>query len=450
MTNNNLLKWRMVFKLSATFVFALFVFASCKKKDTSLGVNTIDQNEILNATQIDTFSINTFTELEDSVITSNPAYALLGSYNDPKFGTCNASFYTQVRLASTNPNFGDLNTIVIDSFVLGLQYAGFYGDLSDQNVEVYQMTEDIHDDSTYYAFHTKTTTSTDLVDANHDMGDIDPYTKIVIDTTHVAAQMRLYLDTNLARTFMVESASGSDVFDSNEKFLDYFKGLHVKVNNPAQASGKGGILYFDIVAPLSKLTIYYKLAGAKKVYDFVINTSSANFNSVQINNAGKPVQDVMDNHALGQKQFYAQALKSRAVINLPGIDDLPKKAIIHEAKLILPIEYQTGYKYDPGYQISIATKLDDGTTGLYSIGVANYDEFNKQYTFDLRSYAQAIISGQRFPVTIDGTIVNALIKGTEIYISPRLFNTSATRIVFNGSNTNNKKKPKLILKYTEF
>lgn len=449
MTNNNLLKWRMVFKLSATFVFALFVFAACKKKDTSLGVNTIDQNEILNAVEIDTFSIHAFTEIEDSVITSNPAYALLGSYNDPKFGTCEASFYTQVRLATLNPNFGALSDIVIDSFVLGLQYAGFYGDLTSQNIEVYRMMESIHDDSTYYAFDTKTTLSTDVTDPNHTV-EIDPYTKTVIDTSEVAAQMRLYLDTSLASELMTEANSGSATFSSNENFLEYFKGLHVKVNNPSQESGKGGIFYLDIETPLSKLTIYYKLAGEKKTYDFVINTSSANFNSVQINNVGKPVQDVIDDHSLGQKQFYAQALKSRAVINLPGIDDLPKNAIIHEAKLILPVEYQTGYKYDPGYQISISTKLDDGTTGLYSFGTAAYDPFLKQYTLDLKTYAQAITSGLRFPVTIDGVTVYSLIKGTEIYISPRLFNTSATRIVFNGSNTNNKMKPKLILKYTEF
>lgn len=439
----------MVFKLFATFVFTLFIFASCKKKDTSLGMNTIDQNQLLNSTQIDTFSINTYTESEDSTITSNPAYVLLGSYNDPKFGPSEASFYTQVRLAASNPNFEDLNAIAIDSFVLGLQYADYYGDFSPQNIEVYELSESIYKDSTYYAFKTKTCFSTDLTDPNHTI-EINPIDKIVIGPDTVAAQMRIYLDTNLARTLMEEAASGSATYDSNDNFINYFKGLNVKVNNPYQAPGVGGIFSFDIVSAKSKLTIYYRLAGVKKTYDFMLNTSCASFNSVTIDNTGKPVQNVIDNPALGQNQFYAQALKSRAVISLPGIDDLPKKSIIHEAKLYLPVEYQTGYKYDPGYQISIATKLDDGTTGLYSLGVATYDEFSKHYIFDLKAYAQAIISGQRIPITIDGTVVNALIKGTEIYVSPRLFNTSATRIVFNGVNTNNKKKPKLILKYTEF
>ena len=80
MINTNLFTWRMVIRLSATFVFALFF--SCKKKQTSIGSSSIDQNEILNSTQVDTFSLTTFTELEDSVITSSPPYSMLGSYND--------------------------------------------------------------------------------------------------------------------------------------------------------------------------------------------------------------------------------------------------------------------------------------------------------------------------------------------------------------------------------
>ena len=461
MINNNLFTWRIVLRLSATFVLALFILASCKKKNTSLGVNSIDQNELLNSGQIDTFSIFSYTESEDSVVTSNPAYALLGSYNDPKFGPCDASFYTQIRLPAPNPAFGDLSTIVIDSFVLGLQYQGFYGDLSAQTLEVYEMTESINIDSTYYAFTNKGFGTTNLVDPNRNVLTPDPYTKNVIDTTHVPAQMRVYLDTNLAKTFMNEAATNSTTFASNDNFLNYFKGLHVKVNNGNQLSGKGGILYFDLRTALSKLTIYYHQAGTKKTYDFVINSNSAMYNKVAIDNSGMPVEDVITTNSLGQTQFYCQALKSRAVIGLPGLKSLPKTAIIHEAKLYLPIEYQTGYKYTPGSRLDVSTHMEDGTEALFSLhdlGVVGvYDEFNKQFIINIRPYAQAIVSGQRFSVLISGTYVNLLVKGTEIHVNPTVFNNSYTfnnssssRIVFNGSNSSNKNKPKLILKYTEF
>jgi hypothetical protein len=450
MIHSNLLTWRIVLRLSATFVFTQFLFTACKKKDTSLGISSIDQNELLNSGQIDTFTLITYSEVEDSIVTSSPFNALLGSYNDPKFGPCEASFFTQIRLAANSPNFGDLSTIVVDSLVLGLKYTGSYGDLSAQTVEVYELTDSLGRTTSYYSFSNKPHSTTNLVDPARAQITPDPYTQIVIDTTHVAAQMRIYLDTNLAKTWMLEAGSGSTSFASNENFLTYFKGFAVKVNNGNLVSGKGGVLYFDLGNTLSKLTIYYRQAGIKKTYDFVINSSCANFNRVVIDNSGKPVESVVNTPNLGQTQFYSQAMASRAVIHLPGIDDLPKKSIIHEATLLLPIDYQTGYKYMPGDELTISTRLDDGTTALYSIGLGVYDAANKRFSVDLRAYIQTLISGQRIPVNVSGTVVNALILGTEIRVNPRLYNSSMNRIVFNGSNTINKNKPKLILKYTEF
>ena len=53
--------WRKVFTLSATFLLALFLIVSCKKKDTNLGMNNLDPNELLNSNSVDTFEIITFT-----------------------------------------------------------------------------------------------------------------------------------------------------------------------------------------------------------------------------------------------------------------------------------------------------------------------------------------------------------------------------------------------------
>ena len=127
--------WRKVFTLSATFLLALFLIVSCKKKDANLGMNNLDPNELLNSNSVDTFELITFTIEDDSVITKDPVYAVLGNYNDPKFGEMDASFYTQFRLSGVNPNFGG-GAIVIDSLILGLEYAGQYGDLNPLTLEV--------------------------------------------------------------------------------------------------------------------------------------------------------------------------------------------------------------------------------------------------------------------------------------------------------------------------
>lgn len=425
--------WRKVFRLSATFLIVFTTLISCKKKDSSIGNSVLDENDLLNSAQVDTFSLTTFTILEDSAITDNPAYAVLGSYNDPKFGTVDASFYTQFRLSGVNPNFGS-DPITIDSMVLGLEYVSYYGDLSSQTVEVYQMTEDIDLDSTYYAFTTKTHTGIDLVEPGFNTFTPDPNGITVIGDDTVDTQLRIRLKNSLAQTLIDEANSAGTNFTTNENFVNYFKGLHVRVNNGVQASGTGGVFYFNLNDPLSKMTIYYEQAGTKKRFDFLINSECADFNHVDINNNGKPVQTVINDTVSGQNEFYAQAFKSRAVVKIPGLSGLPSKAVIHKAQLILPIQYQNGAKYKPADELSVSVLYNGSLSGIGVLGL--YDYSFKQYTIDVRNYVQAFVTKD---VTSD-----------ELIVSPRLFITSAERVIFNGPTTINKMKPKLIVTYTEF
>jgi hypothetical protein len=426
--------WRKVFKLSATFLLLFFIFTSCKKKDSAAGKDLMNPEDLLNSAQVDTFTLNTFSIAEDSLISDNPAYAVLGSYNDPKFGTVNANFYTQLRLSGLNPNFGDVSTITIDSVMLGLEYAGFYGEFSSQKVEVYEMTEAINIDSVYYSFSTKTTTSTDLVEPGYGTFTPDPEGITVIGSDTVDTQLRIKLKNALGTQLINEAASGGTNFTSNENFLSYFKGLHVRVNNASQLAGKGGVFYFNLNDPLSKMTVYYTQDGSQKTFDFLINSECADFNHVDIDNTGKPVQNVIDNPSSGQVEYYSQAFKSRAVVKMAGLKNLPTNAIIHKAELILPIQYQTGAKYLPPDELSVSAMINGKLSGIGVFGL--YDYAFKHYTVDVRNYMQALVSGQ--------------ISTDELILSPRLFITSAERVVFNGPNSTNKKKPKLVVTYTKF
>ena len=426
--------WRKVFKLSATFLLLFFVFTSCKKKDSAAGKDLMNPEDLLNSAQVDTFTLNTFSIAEDSLISDNPAYAVLGSYNDPKFGTVNANFYTQLRLSGLNPNFGDVSTITIDSVMLGLEYAGFYGEFSSQKVEVYEMTEAINIDSVYYSFSTKTTTSTDLVEPGYGTFTPDPDGITVIGSDTVDTQLRIKLKNSLGTQLINEAASGGTNFTSNENFLSYFKGLHVRVNNASQLAGKGGVFYFNLNDPLSKMTVYYTQDGSQKTFDFLINSECADFNHVDIDNTGKPVQNVIDNPSSGQVEYYSQAFKSRAVVKMAGLKNLPTNAIIHKAELILPIQYQTGAKYLPPDELSVSAMINGKLSGIGVFGL--YDYAFKHYTVDVRNYMQALVSGQ--------------ISTDELILSPRLFITSAERVIFSGPYSTNKKKPKLVVTYTKF
>ncbi len=413
------------------------MISSCNKKDSSVGIGTIDENDILNGITVDTFDLVTYTVEEDSLITDNGPNGLLGSYNDPKFGTFNASIYTQVRIATINPNFGNVSSIIMDSVVLALEYAGYYGDQSMQTFEVYELNEDLDIDSTYYSFTTKAIKSTNLVPFGKGSIIPKPTEKTIVGGDTVEAQLRIHLDTNFAKALIQEAVSGSTTFASNENFVNFFKGIHIKTNNGFQGPGVGAALYVKLNDPSSKITMYFRQDGIFKTFDLLLNASCADFTHVDINSSGTAVENVVQNNPLGQTEFYAQALKHRAIVKIPGLNNLPQKTIIHKAELSLPIQYQTGYRYKPGVGVSVSTKVkstDNFFTSLSSLG--EYNDLKKMFTVDIRDYTQSIVAGD--------------LENTGLVISPRFFINSAERIVFNGLNTTNKVKPKLILTYTTY
>ncbi len=384
---------------------------------------------------IDTFQLRTFSYKNDSIISDNTPFSILGSYIDPEFGSYNSEIYTQFRLSGISPDFGDLNTIIVDSFVLGLEYIGHYGETGVQTIEVFELGDDMHLDSTYYSFSTITElNSTNLVVPGTENIDLDPNNITVIGSDTVDSQLRIQLDTLVAKSLLTEAMSGNGTFDDNDSFISFFKGLHIKTNNPSQMPGEGGVFYFNLNDPASKLTIYYTQDGEQKTFDFLINSSCADFNHVDIDNSGTFVESVLNDTVPGQVQYYAQSYGSRAVVEIPGLDNIPSTAIIHKAVLDLPVAYETGSVYSTGLKISVATLIDNK---LFSINTAgDYSEYTKSFEIDLRTYIQAIVNNE--------------VENTGIILSPLLHNTSADRIIFNGPSTTNKAKPKLSILYTEF
>jgi hypothetical protein len=85
----------------------------------------------------------------------------------------------------------------------------------------------------------------------------------------------------------------------------------------------------------------------------------------------------------------------------------------------------------------VATKVkstDNYYTSLSTLG--EYSDYKKHFFVDIRDYVQSLVKGE--------------LENTGLVISPRYFINSAERVVFNGLNSTNKMKPKLILTYTTY
>jgi len=149
-------------KVAWLSLFALLL--NCKKDESFIGREL--QNEDLNVSKIDNFTILTHTTLADTLRADEISISTLGSMNDMVMGKTNSSFFTQLRIPVDNVNFsgtGPLTNIILDSVVLSLEYEDHYGSLNAQNFEVYEVNEEIEIDSAYYNGKSFTNLGTNLV-----------------------------------------------------------------------------------------------------------------------------------------------------------------------------------------------------------------------------------------------------------------------------------------------
>jgi len=410
---------------------------SCKKEISSTGLNLLNKEEDAFGS-VDTFSLKVGSIYVDTVNSTNPSYLLLGSYVDPVFGKYDAGFYAQARISAVNPDFGDAK-IVVDSLILGMRFSDYYGKLDEQNFEVYEITQDLSTQGSYTTKSTVTTKSTNLVNPSSAKQTPKPYgykfaEKLgdkVIDT--IRDNIRLSLDTALARRFITDSKNNATNFESMEKFLSYFKGLQVKVFNNNQAIGSGGVMSFSY-PPV--LTIYYHTPSEYKKFYFELNASGVRFNHVECDYAGTDVEKLVNTEITDQKDFYAQANHVRGTVYLPSIKSIPTNSVVHYAKLILPVDYTSANLYGLSNELYVSIPNSSTDPSLRSIASGAIDTTYQGYVVDLRDHLQQVITGKR--------LNNALV------ISPKFFSLSAERVHFIGPKALSKEKPRLLIKYSTF
>lgn len=431
--NRNTKMWRRTKLFFAAFFCLSIGATSCKKKFNPNGKDVLPPGSIMSSGGIDTFKVHTYTELEDSINSMDPEFNLLGSYNDPVFGKMEASFYTQLTLSGFSPDFGDLNDLVIDSAIMAFEYGGYYGKLNTQLFEAYEILDDLSRDSSYLRTSTVQVGTQNIVATGNNEGLIKPNTDkpAIVGNDTLKPQLRLPIDHTFARHLLEVAQTAT----SDNTFLEEFKGLHFKVNNPTFSSGEGGILYLATSKAASKLTVYFTVDNKQSKFDFIITNKAVDFNHIEVDNTNTKVEQVLNDPSLGDEEFYAQAFISRAKIEFESINDLPKNIIVHEATLEIPTNYFEG---DPHYisgEVIASAKLFEDDERKYVVQTVAFNKSKKAYVINVRTYVQNILKGE--------------IQNNGIYLSPKRYNTSAERIIFNGANSTYKKQPKLNIVYTE-
>lgn len=435
---------RKALLLSVVFLL-VFGFISCKKKESQIGLD-VQGGQNLGINTVDTFEIRTYVEVVDSVTSNLKSVDLLGSYQDPKFGHVQYGFVTQILLSSNNPNFGNTDMLSIDSVVFAMKYSTLnsvakYGESDEQTFEVYEIAEDLYYDSTYYTNSIVSTLGSDLIEPGSNIITPRPYDDAVVGEDTLEPQLRIRLDTTFGRRLINASLTG-DLLD-NEAFKNYFKGFQVRVNNVNQNDNEGGILYLDLTDVESKMTIYYREDTIPRTFDFTIETGeNARFNQANFDMTGTFVEQVINDTASGMFEYYYQANNLWSAMEFPDIMKIKdhQGLIVNKAELFVPVShYPTDELFHPTdmfvlYKDSLGE--DNIVPDFFSSPGGEHDSDEGAYRFILTRYIQRILSGE--------------FQNNGIRISNTNFFSTATRAVFNGPLSTNKKKPKLIITYSNY
>ena len=353
--------------LAAIFLIALYL-SSCNKQEHGVGASLFNEDNSLGAHLIDTFQVHTYSKVEDSAISSGIGIVNLGFYNDPFFGKTKAGFYTQFEIESGGINFGD--TLNIDSIVLFLKLGtgdlDYYGPDNKPlkvDVRLISQSSDFNKDSTYYTSSTLPLNRESLVDPDFNNLVQPNFTDTVFFNRDTSFQsfglgvLRIKLKNSFGQKLLDQN--GTSVLESNENFLEEYKGIHVSI------IGEEGenIIHLDMGDAFGTSIILYYKEGSDQALDdhrFIIDDISAHFNAYEHDyeqSGSLRLKAEMVDSTLGNEYFFTQSGGGfKAYVNFPTLLNL-KDSIglvpVNKAELIIPIEEGSTKNYAPPEQLFI-------------------------------------------------------------------------------------------------
>ncbi len=392
---------KRILPLAVTAVlFISFIGWNCTKLDTTdIGsdllpavdnVKTFDTTLLINTTQ---------GLLNDSVYISKYDDHAVGSIvNDPLFGRTTANIYMQLKPPFYPYYFGNAGDTVtgpglgIDSVVLCLKYAGFWGDSSlPVNLEVREVNDGIFRDSVYKENKTayKPNVGAFLASANIDVRTLGNYIKFNNGRDSVNNQIRIKLPAAWAATLFGKDSTSTgpnNAFYRDSIYRIFYNGLAV-----IGGGGGNGLIYASLADTATKLEIHYKRRNGGKVdsvySSFRLNPNlgltnipnaplvSNTSNYIERNRSGYPISNPSSN------DHYLQTAPGTFVnLNIPGLAGLSNR-IVHRAEIIVE-QIPTDPVMDEKFSAPNFLYLDLKDTGTVANWKPVYFDLNTAELYD--------------------------------------------------------------------
>ena len=398
-----------MYKFVVGFVGMVITLWSCSSDPGKIGLGLLPTGDLVKVSSIvEKDAIKAYTATDGNMRTDEPAYNLLGTFNDPIFGKTTADFAFQVRLNS----YPDYSKIAVpDSLVLSLLYMEVYGDtLTPQKLKVYELGTDLVLDDKYY----QDTNLKGFITGNA-VGELNYIPKFKLDSLStkygstkalpkdtVIQEIAIKLDNSLLQKLW---AADSLTMSDNDRFIKFFKGLYIEAGDLNQA---GSIMKINSIAVGSQLVMHYHNSDndtLKLNYAYSINTNSA-----RVSRFAHDYPKTVFDANLDSLIYLQSSGGLRAKILIPDLVNWSDSSniAINQAQLIFQIDTTIAEvtKYPPAEQLVLAvigkTKTNQDSLYLpsdhtfssaYYGGI--YNSKDKTYRFNIAKQMKDIIDKKK-------------------------------------------------------
>lgn len=291
---------------------------SCKDNPGQIGLDTGGN---ANITVIDTFSVFTRTVREDSFISDQLSYYILGAINSNDFGKSQSGIAMNFALPAV-PSFSFPAGSTVDSVFLVMEYAGtnqYNGNTATPlSFEVEEITEQLYIDTTYYSSR-NIAVDPATVGLTTKLFNLADSVSITFKgtTQKQAPQLRIRLDNATFGNKLVSSPASN--FTSNTVFQSFIKGLNVTVDNSLLPPNDGSAAWFALKRGISGIHVYY---NDTQFVNFPVTDASSIINLYKHDYSGAAVENQLNtpgNYTTGYLQSMAG---TRILVEIPGLDNL--------------------------------------------------------------------------------------------------------------------------------
>ena len=398
------------------FIVLFILFSGCEEESSFLGLEIQPPTDRLSLKLTADNVINAYTFTVDSIETANYSIQLLGEINDPVFGFTKADFFSKMSMGSYRYSFGE--NPVVDSMFIYFQISAKYGDDATPHlVHIYEMTDTIYYDSTYYnnldpaPFFEPGSLITSFL---YTPSGNDTLIKIPI--TDVAFRERF---------IQIDSVSK----DNQINFQRFFPGIYV---TSEKQSDPGAILSLILASANSRMIMHFHNDSDTLQFSYYFGSLMAKVNLFRQDHSGTDFYANLNQTTVQDTVLYIQSLGGlMAKLDFSDLakwrDSVP--VAINKAKILFPLEEEdlTSADFNKPARLILLSKDEDGkfqTISDYNYGSAyfggTYSLDTKSYSFNITNQVQKYVQGS--------------LDEIELYLLVNDIATTANRVVLTSGN----------------